>query len=104
MVDIRKIIEEAIHDKETLLITYVSQKGETSEREIEPFDIGPNKGTDGPDKLCDGPDKLWLWCLFHDYKEGKFLDKIKKIVRTGKKFDPSKRSIFNWNFNFPRDW
>ena len=97
MVDIRKIIEEAIHNKETLLITYVSQKGETSEREVEPFDIGPNKGTDGPDKL-------WLWCLFHDYQEGKFLDKIKKIVRTGKKFDPSIRSIFNWNFQFPRDW
>jgi len=98
MVDIRKIIEDAIHSKETLLITYVSLKGETSEREVEPFDIGPNKNDPN------GPDKLWLWCLFHDHSEGKFLDKIKKIVKTGKKFEPSKRSIFNWNFQFPRDW
>jgi len=97
MVDIRKIIEEAIHNKEILSVTYDRKEGGTSEREFEPFDMGPNKNDP------DGLDKLWGWCLFHNRIEGKFVDRIKNIVKTGKIFEPSKRPI-NWNFKIPRNW
>ena len=94
--DIKKIIVDAIHSKEILLVTYDRKEGGTSEREFEPFDLGPNKGTDGPDKL-------WGWCLFHNRVEGKFIDGIQNIKNIGKKFEPSSRPI-NWNYKVPRDW
>ena len=97
MSDIRKIIKDAIQSKEILLVTYDRKEGGTSEREFEPFDLGPNKNDP------DGPDKLWGWCIFHNRVEGKFVDKIQDIKNTGKHFDPNTRPI-NWSFKIPRKW
>ncbi len=97
MIDVKKIIVNAIQNKEVLLITYETINDGITVREIEPFDMG--QGKNDPD----GPERLFGWCLFHSRPERKFLEKIKDLKNTGKKFDPSLRPI-NWNYQVPRDW
>jgi len=101
MLDIRKIISDAIQNKEILQVRYSRKEGGISERDMEPFDI--SSGTRTPN----GPEKFWGWCLLHNNIEGKLMERILEVTNTGKKFDPSIREkIFGnkQNYKIPRNW
>lgn len=98
--NIRQTIIDAIQNKEIVVVKYDRIEGGISERRMEPFDISPGERTPTD------PDKFWGWCLFHNTIEGKYIDRILSVTRTGEQFNPELREQ-SWgrtNYRIPRNW